>query len=445
MEASLQLTAALRSQSAAADPVATPRLVPQSAAPGAQGSAVGAPHILLIAASSLASTARLAIELHRSGAAVSLVAPPGHPARVLRFFKQLTTHDVWQPWKLLEKCLRRWTPDAIIPCDERTVRDLHELHARTGDRAICAMVERSLGAPSIFATVRSRDRLLSLARAIGVRVPESMSVPDEATLDVWLRRQPAPFVMKADGSWAGFGVRIISDKRVAHQAWQQMRQPTSFYMGLRALLLDRDAFGVRSWAQSERPVLSVQSYIDGWPANIGVACWHGEVLATNCAEAVSTLSATGPSTVARIIQNSEMVDAAKGIVRELGLSGLIGFDFMVEAASGHAYLIEMNPRVTPICTIPLGLGHDLPDALTACLAGRMPQDRPPRTDCEIIAYFPDTWRQDPSNRLLQAGFHDVPWDEPDLVRRLMQPDAIERNLVFRQVRHLRRHVSAAAR
>jgi hypothetical protein len=240
-----------------------------------------------------------------------------------------------------------------------------------------------------------------------------MSVLDQNALDAWLRRKSAPFVVKADGSWSGFGVRTISDKTVAHPMRQQMQQPNGLLVAMRALLREWDVSGLRSWARGDRQVLSAQSYVDGRPANIGIACWQGEVLETTCAEAVATFSATGPSTVARIIQSSEMVDAATSIVQTLGLSGLIGFDFMIEAATGFSYLIEMNPRVTPICTIPLGRGHDLPESFVACLAGRAPQDRQPRTDQEIIVYFPDTWQQDPSSHLLQAGFHDVPWDQPE--------------------------------
>jgi len=424
----------------ARDVLTAAKVVSPLAVRSPQRSPVGRPHVLLIATSHLPSTARLAVELHRSHATVSLVAPPGHPACVLRFFRKVAVHSIWRPWKLLEKCLRRWRPDAIIPCDERAVRDLQELHARTGDTAIRAMIERSLGAPEIFSTVCSRDRLLSLARALKIRAPESMSVPDQNALDAWLRRESTPFVMKADESWSGFGVRIISDKAVAHQVWQQMQQPKGLYRAMHALLMGWDASGISAWARGDRPVLSVQSYVDGRPANIGIACWQGETLATTCAEAVATFSATGPSTVARIIQSSEMVDTATAIVRTLGLSGLIGFDFMIDAATGFSYLIEMNPRVTPICTIPLGRGHDLPESFVACLAGRTPQDRPPRTDQEIIVYFPGTWQQDPSNHLLQTGFHDVPWDEPELVRRLMKANAVDRYWVLRQVRQIRRYV-----
>ena len=298
--------------------------------------------------------------------------------------------------------------------------------------------KNSLGAAAGFRTVKSRDALLSLARHLGIRAPESIALPDAESLETWMNRQAAPFVLKADGSWAGLGVRIISDKEAAHHAWHQMRQPLTFYMALRQLIFERNGFGVRAWLQRERPALSVQCYIDGWPANIGVACWRGQVLATNCAEAVATLSATGPSTVARIVHNEEMIDAASRIVEALGLSGLIGFDFMIDAATGHAHLIEMNPRVTPICAIPLGPGRDLPDALTAFLAGRARQDRPTRTDREVIAYFPDTWHQDPSSRLLHDGYHDVPWDEPALVRRLLEPDLLDRYRILRVLSQLRR-------
>jgi ATP-grasp domain len=430
-------------------PFGTPRLVadPAPIIRGASRSSVTEtrlatrqPRILVVTTGRLASTARLAMELRRAGAAVSLVAPAGHPARVLKIFETIITHSALAPWQLLEKYARRLQPDAIVPCDEKSVRDLHELYRRTTHRSVQVLVEASLGPAAAFDVVESRHSLLSIARKLGIRVPVSMPLPDVQALDKWMGSHAAPFVLKADGSWAGFGVRIITDAKVAHEAWQQMRRPTSFYLAARQLMLEGDTFPARSWMQQERPVLSVQSYIDGWPANIGVACWRGQVLATSCVESVSALSATGPSTAARIIESREMVNAASKIVEALGLSGLVGFDFMIEAATGHSYLIEMNPRVTPICTIPLGAGHDLPEALAAHLAGRTTQNRPSRTDREIIVYFPDTLQQDPSNQLLHTGYHDVPWDEPELVRRLLRPELRDRFWVLRMLSRLRQRV-----
>jgi predicted ATP-grasp superfamily ATP-dependent carboligase len=157
-------------------------------------------------------------------------------------------------------------------------------------------------------------------------------------------------------------------------------------------------------------------------------------LAATCAEAVATESATGPSTVVRIIHNAEMIDSATRIVKALGLSGMIGFDFMIEAATGAAYLIEMNPRNTPICAVRLGPGRDLAEALIARISGRPVRERPPRTDRDIVVFFPDTWQDNPANLFLNSGYHDVPWEQPNLVRVLMLPRRRERYGIWRLLR-----------
>jgi len=398
------------------------------------------PHILLATTGRLPSTARLALELHGAGATVSLIAPGNHPASALDVIPRQMTYSARAPQRSLEAAVLRWSPDLVIPCDERTVRDLHQLHRRTRHQEVRRVIERSTGPASSYPTIVSRAELLALARQQGVRVPASMPLVDAADLERWMDRNPAPFVLKADGSWAGFGVRIISDASTALGAFKKMTSPASGALALREMLLEGDRFGVRAWLRRERPAMSVQSFIDGWPANIGVACWKGEVLAAICAEAVATQSATGASTVVRIIQNPEMVDTARRLVRALGLSGLIGFDFMIEAATGVAYLIEMNPRNTPICALRLGPGRDLTEALVAQLANRLVRERPAKTEQDVIVFFPDTWQLDPASGFLQNGYHDVPWEQPALVRMLMKPELRERYWILRKLSRMWRRL-----
>jgi len=429
------LTSTVRSSRGAAIAAPTGSACAAAAANGPEPSrALGHdPHILLATTGKLASTARMAMELRDAGATVSLIAPANHPAAVLDDLSHKITYSAVSPRGTLEATMLRLRPDAVIPCDERAVRDLHSLQRFTRHPEIRELIERSVGQPSAYLAATSRVELMALAGRLGIRVPPSMALPNKAALDRWISHNPAPFVLKADGSWAGFGVRIISDARMAHQALNHMTRPASGYLAVREMLLEGDRYGVRAWLKRERPVMSVQGYVDGWPANIGVACWNGEMLAATCVESVATRSATGPSTVARIIRNPEMVDAAQRIVRALGLSGLIGFDFMIEAATGAAYLIEMNPRNTPICALRLGPGRDLPEALVAQLANRPVRERPARTDREIVAFFPDTWLQDPSSGFLQSGYHDVPWEQPELVRLLMKPELRERYWIMRKL------------
>ena len=394
------------------------------------------PHILLATTGQLPSTARMAMELHEAGARVSLIAPNNHPAKALDLIAHRMIYRALSPRRSLEAALLRLRPDFVIPCDERTVRDLHAVWRSTQHLNIKSLIERSTAPVESFPTIVSRAALLSLAQRQGARVPASMSLPDATALDHWMEDNSAPFVLKADGSWAGFGVRIISNTATAKDAFQRMTKPASGRLAFREALLEGDRFGIRPWLRRERPVMSVQTYIDGWPANVGVACWQGEVLAAVCGESVATVSATGPSTITRIINNAEMIDTAKRVVMALGLSGMIGFDFMIEAATGAAYLIEMNPRNTPICAIRLGPGRDLAEALVARLASRPVRERPPRTERDIVVFFPDTWREDPASNLLHTGYHDVPWEQPELVRVLMLPELRDRYWIFRTLRRM---------
>jgi carbamoylphosphate synthase large subunit len=394
------------------------------------------PHILLATTGQLPSTARLAMELHSAGARVSLIAPSRHPAWTLDLFAYRATYRAPAPQRSLEAAALRVRPDMIIPCDERTVRCLHALWRGTRHPQVKDLVERSTAPAGSFPIITSRAALLALAREEGVRVPPSTALRDKGALDRWAEANATPFVLKADGSWAGFGVRIISDLATAKDAYAQMTRPISGRLALRESLLEGNHFDMRSWLLRERPAMSAQGYVDGWPANVGVACWQGEVLAATCAEAVATESATGPSTVVRIIHNAEMIDSAARIVKALGLSGLIGFDFMIEAATGAAHLIEMNPRNTPICAIRLGPGRDLAEALVARISGRPVRERPPKTDRDIVVFFPDTWQDDPASLFLNSGYHDVPWEQPNLVRVLMLPDRRERYGVWRLLRRV---------
>ena len=136
----------------------------------------------------------------------------------------------------------------------------------------------------------------------------------------------------------------------------------------------------------------------------------------------------GPANVVRLVDNSEMMFAAEQLARRLGLSGFFGLDFMIEEGSGASYLIEMNPRSTPLGHLQLGRGRDLVEALTAELTAQPVRDLPSVTQNELIAYFPQAWNS--KNELLSSCFQDIPRDEPDLVNALMRPWP-ERSLLFR--------------
>jgi len=86
------------------------------------------------------------------------------------------------------------------------------------------------------------------------------------------------------------------------------------------------------------------------------------------------LPPTGPSTVARIIDKlGDDRDPPNSIVAALRLSGLIGFDFMIEAGEpGAAWLIEDEPsQYANLCALRLGpRGVNLAEGVWSAPPGR---------------------------------------------------------------------------
>jgi hypothetical protein len=127
-----------------------------------------------------------------------------------------------------------------------------------------------------------------------------------------------------------------------------------------------------------------------------------------------------------------MVETAKRVVSRLGLSGFVGFDFVIQQGSGEPYLIEMNLRPTPISHLALDASGDLIGAL----GGR------PRASIEpqvarangIIAIFPQEFWRDPNSVYLKTAFHDIPTDEPEFVAAYQLPTPMQPGMLRRLLR-----------
>lgn len=383
-----------------------------------------APRVLLTETSRWPSTALLALDLAKAGSDVSAVCPTRHPILKTGILRQTFHYSSFRPLKSLSDAIEATHPDFIIPCDDRAVEHLHELHAwargagRLGDK-IAALIEKSLGPPESYPIVSARYDLLRIAREEGLRVPDTEQINSESDLKFWQGRKQFPWVLKADCTFGGRGVKIAHTPR---QAARFLLELTRYYGAGRAikrLCVDRDPFWLRPWWNSARPAISVQSFIHGRPANCGVVCWNGKVLAGIGVEVVGAAGATGPSAVVRVVDNPEMMLCAERIAGRLGLSGFIGLDFMIEEGSGLTYLIEMNPRPTRVCRLQLGKGRDEVGALFAQLSNRPIRDVPPLTQNRMIAYFPDAW--DSRSEFLESSFHDIPEAEPELLEELRRP------------------------
>jgi hypothetical protein len=202
----------------------------------------------------------------------------------------------------------------------------------------------------------------------------------------------------------------------ASRALQALNGAPSVAQAIKRAVINRDTNYIPACVRRKRPVVSAQRFVSGQDANSTVACWNGKVLAGITVSVLERLGLNGPASVVQVIENPEISGAVEKIACRLELSGLFGFDFMIEERTGYAYLIEMNPRATQIGHLSLGVNRDLPASIRAVLAGEPVSERPRETDKEIIAFFPQEWFRDPASTFLRTAYHDVPWDEPDLVR-----------------------------
>jgi hypothetical protein len=239
--------------------------------------------------------------------------------------------------------------------------------------------------------------------------------------------------LKADGTWGGGGVKIVFTPDEVRQSFAELARLFRLGYASKRLVVNRDSFWLRPWWNGSRHPVIVQSYIHGRPANCAVVCWKGRVLAGIGVEVVASDGPTGPASVVRVVDNAEMMFAAERIASRLGLSGFFGLDFMIEEGTGASYLIEMNPRTTPLCHLRLGQGRDMAGALWAQLSGQPFQEAPPVTQNEIIAYFPEACKSE----LLPSCFEDIPQGEPELVQELLRPWP-NRTMLFRLFSRMKR-------
>lgn len=402
-----------------------------------------APRILLSSTLRWPIAARLAIAFNKLGCLVDALCPAHHVLPRTSAVRKVYDYATLRPLASLRAAIRAAHADLIIPCDDCAAVDMHRLFkisstTNTLEREQRSLIERSLGSPEACSLATARAPLLRWADQAGVRTPKTSVINSVQELTAWMARRGFPAVIKTDNSWGGQGVSIVGNGETAVQAYQSSASRQSLPHALWRTLVERDLSIVATRLRQPQALITVQDYIPGRPANRAVVCWQGEVLAGLSVEAIHTMHATGPATVVRIIKNAEMATAAETLVRGLGLSGFWGLDFVLEANTSAAYFIEMNPRATPICHLSLGAGQDLPAALFARLTNMHSTISPPSiTEQDVISLFPGEWQRNPSSIYLRSAYHDVPWEEPELVRDGLTVPWSERGLLARGLVRLR--------
>ncbi len=385
-----------------------------------------APKVLLATTCRWFSTARLALAFHRVGCDVDIVCPPNHPSFCTRALLHRYNYQGVNAQHSFRHAILKSQPNVIVPCDDVAMRHLHRLYATAAQKSdiqskeICKLLRISMGDPVSYPITESREQFLALVSEVDVRIPETKTVNSSAQVEEWLAQFGFPAVMKADGTSGGEGVKIVHTLPEALRAYKILHAPLATVVAAKRTLLDRDSNCLVPWIMQHPRQVSIQRFVEGLDANLAVACWQGEVLASIDVEVLQTSKPRGPATIVRLCRNDDRLQAVKKIVRKLGFTGLCGFDFMMDAATGEPYLIEMNARATQTCSLSLAPDGALIASFCSAFTGQPFADPPLHLAGDTIALFPMAWQADTSCDLFQSSYLDLPIGEPELIARGMK-------------------------
>jgi hypothetical protein len=334
--------------------------------------------------------------------------------------QQIYPHRALDPVHSFRRAVQASAPQLIVPADDLATHLLHDVYRLERKQhpegsELASLIERSLGAAESFPLVEGRAAFLARAKTLRIRAPQTIEVSDVKSLANVASELGYPFVLKADGTSGGYGVRIVHSAEEARSAFRALHAPPLFARAVKRAVMDHDRNLLIPALTRRIPAINAQAFVEGSDATSTVACWNGKVLAGLHFEVIRKRYELGPASVMQWIENTEMQDAVVNIVANLKLSGIHGFDFVLETGTTHAHLIEINPRTTQVGHINLGAGRDLPGALSAAVSGSEPVHTAAVSASDVVALFPQEWMRDPGSTFIEDAYHDVPWAEPDLL------------------------------
>ena len=374
--------------------------------PSHPAAATGRPRVLLVGLLSGMGGMHLPRHLARNGMELSFI---GTPKCMASRSGHIRTRFSWEQkpggfdFGPLLSCVQKLDPDWIIPIDELSTLRLQDIGhgtlAGTGtpfpEKSV-RLVRRSLGEPSGYARASTRKFFHSTAQQAGIPTPKQIDVSGIDALRAFADQHGYPVVLKRELSMGGAGVFFAADENALLTLWE------------------------KHGTASANSAWIAQEFVPGSLGIHAVFSSGGQVLAQISARQLCQRSSrtSAPSSVVRLCRHAQMAADAAAFVAQTGASGFHGWDFQLKD-TGEALMIEHNPR--PISISHLGglIGSDLCASLAAT-CGMSPSSTAGPAEESDVCFFPDEWWRDPLSPLLHDAFHDAPWDDPALLRAIVQ-------------------------
>jgi predicted ATP-grasp superfamily ATP-dependent carboligase len=308
-------------------------------------------------------------------------------------------------------------PNLVIPGDEDAVLALHNLANAFSKipffNRISKLIRNSLTPQAYDSLVLSKSEFQNKCLEWGLPTPKNIVVANLAEAISAASDLGYPVVLKNESGYGGTGVFICENEADVKKNFNQQETKPGI-QSIKNLL--KKIFFISVFREVNQ--ISIQQYIDGQVGLIPFSSKNGEVFASNTLLKHKTHPGkTGPTSVAIAISNPEIEQAVIEVAKQLNYTGFGSLDFIVEKKSGKAFIIELNPRPTPMCHIDNKvLANDLCEMFYLGLNSfpRKKREFKPST----IALFPNEKRRDPTSIYLTEAFHDIPINDPHLLKAL---------------------------
>jgi predicted ATP-grasp superfamily ATP-dependent carboligase len=262
---------------------------------------------------------RLFKAIHDNGFAVDLICVEGSFAMNSSYLARVLTLREDDPDQAWVEGLLDFESEYLLLGDDVAVDWLVRTGARNS-RLADFLNTRSYNLEKMEQT-RNKYTLAGLAAVLGIPVPPVTRLSEGVDTETLVADLGSPFVLKSALGFAGNEVFICRHASEIHQVRDILQKSP-------------DAFA--------------QRYIPGKALMVAVACRKGQVLSRFAAVKRSTWPPiTGPSTIVEIADHPIACDYVDTLVAALGLSGLISFDFIIDALQ-HYWLMECNLRPVPV-------------------------------------------------------------------------------------------------
>jgi predicted ATP-grasp superfamily ATP-dependent carboligase len=375
------------------------------------------PTVLLVStATRWYGTARMPRVFANAGFEVVLLAPTGSLAAKSRYVSRIVSISANAiPMELLVALIRAVddvSPRVLIPCDEMAVRLLFALRLKppagldsaTNSRLV-ALMNRSLGDAEFFSASIDKTLLPAAAQSLGVRVPPYAVVTRAHDAIEHGSSLGYPLVVKRRFGFAGQGVAIASSRDELIGACERLLRPDQLDIG-----------------ENHSPQLLIQKFIVGPHHSQALVALDGVPLAGFAWERASASDPVkGQTVLLRFVHSPQTRAYSEGLCRGFGMSGLFNMQYLIDAATGEAHLLEINRRIVTHMHLGERVGIDLAQALRRGLDGEIPASAlaPDATTAASITIFPREWLRNPASPYLTDHPVDVPWDEPELLAAML--------------------------